>query len=176
MAYNIDMMKLKNIRNKSGLSQSAFADRHNIPLRTLQQWEQGRRNPPSYVIANIIEKEKTMSLVRNYKIVSKKNFKICITDPYENCNKIYPIQQMRIKNILDQVSQDKDISKVIVFGSSVTNRCHIDSDLDLFLEIDKNKNIIFSNIDYNLDLWNNFTVTDDLLKEIKEKGVVVYER
>lgn len=25
-------------------------------------------------------------------------------------------------------------------------------------------------------MWNNFTVDDDLYREIKEKGVVVYER
>ena len=26
------------------------------------------------------------------------------------------------------------------------------------------------------DIWNNFTVDDDLYREIKEKGVVVYEQ
>lgn len=26
------------------------------------------------------------------------------------------------------------------------------------------------------DMWNNFTVDDDLYREIKEKGVIVYER
>ncbi|MGN7980204.1 helix-turn-helix domain-containing protein [Burkholderia sp. 22313] len=32
-------------RAKSGLSQGAFAKLLGVPLRTFQQWEQGRRNP-----------------------------------------------------------------------------------------------------------------------------------
>jgi putative transcriptional regulator len=33
------------LREKLGLSQSEFADRYQIALRTLQQWEQGRSVP-----------------------------------------------------------------------------------------------------------------------------------
>lgn len=32
-------------RQKSGLSQSQFAELMGVSLRTLQEWEQGRRNP-----------------------------------------------------------------------------------------------------------------------------------
>jgi putative transcriptional regulator len=36
---------IRALREKLGLSQSEFADRYQIALRTLQQWEQGRCVP-----------------------------------------------------------------------------------------------------------------------------------
>ena len=36
---------VKSIRKKMGLSQSAFAGLLGVSVRTLQEWEQGRRNP-----------------------------------------------------------------------------------------------------------------------------------
>lgn len=48
-------MKIKEIRNASGLTQEAFARKYNIPKRTLEGWEAGKRNPPSYVL-NLLER------------------------------------------------------------------------------------------------------------------------
>ena len=42
-------MTVKEIRKRTGLSQSAFARATGISVRTLQQWEQGRSQPPAYV-------------------------------------------------------------------------------------------------------------------------------
>lgn len=39
------------IRQASGLSQSAFAERHAIALGTLRDWEQARTTPPLYAVA-----------------------------------------------------------------------------------------------------------------------------
>src|SRR5664280_74587 len=39
------------LRSKLGLSQSEFASRYGISLRTLQEWEQGRTSPDSTVRA-----------------------------------------------------------------------------------------------------------------------------
>ena len=44
-------MKIKEIRTKTGLSQSKFAAMYNISVRTLQDWEIERRTPPEYVTA-----------------------------------------------------------------------------------------------------------------------------
>lgn len=38
-------LNVKAIRKKIGLSQSAFAGLLGVSVRTLQEWEQGRRNP-----------------------------------------------------------------------------------------------------------------------------------
>ncbi|KFG70930.1 helix-turn-helix domain-containing protein [Microvirga sp. BSC39] len=40
--YAIDVAA---IRNKTGLSQAAFARRVGVPVGTLRNWEQGRRSP-----------------------------------------------------------------------------------------------------------------------------------
>jgi putative transcriptional regulator len=45
---------VKAIRAKSGLSQSDFARRFGFNVRTLQEWELGRTEPPSAVRAYLI--------------------------------------------------------------------------------------------------------------------------
>lgn len=42
-------MSIKKLREETGLSQSKFAQIFDIPVYTLQEWEQGRRNPPKYM-------------------------------------------------------------------------------------------------------------------------------
>ena len=42
--------RIKELRKKTGLSQSKFSSKFGIPVRTLQQWEQGISAPPDYVI------------------------------------------------------------------------------------------------------------------------------
>ena len=37
--------EIKRIRDSTSLSQSQFAKRYGIPLKTLKNWEQGRRDP-----------------------------------------------------------------------------------------------------------------------------------
>lgn len=42
--------RVKSLREGSGLSQSGFAEKFNIPKSTLQDWEHDRRVPPVYVV------------------------------------------------------------------------------------------------------------------------------
>lgn len=44
-------MKVKKIRELTGLNQSEFSRKYNIPLRTIQDWEAERRTPPEYILA-----------------------------------------------------------------------------------------------------------------------------
>lgn len=41
---------IRSIRQKTGLSQAAFAERYEIPKRTIENWEAGIREPPIYVL------------------------------------------------------------------------------------------------------------------------------
>ena len=52
--------RLKELRKELGLSQSKFAERFGIPLRTIQDWEYGKREVRSYIVdmmCRIIELE-----------------------------------------------------------------------------------------------------------------------
>ncbi len=49
------------LRQQTGLSQSQFAKKFHIQLKTLQSWEQGWRNTPEcilYMVQRILELEK----------------------------------------------------------------------------------------------------------------------
>ena len=48
--FSYEMPDIKVIRAKTGLSQQQFADKLNISPRTLQNWEQGTRNPTGATI------------------------------------------------------------------------------------------------------------------------------
>lgn len=42
--------KIRELRDKVGLTQKAFAERYGIPLSTLRKWEQGEASPAPYVV------------------------------------------------------------------------------------------------------------------------------
>lgn len=42
-------MTITEIRAISGLNKTKFAEKYNIPYRTLQDWESGKNKPPAYV-------------------------------------------------------------------------------------------------------------------------------
>ena len=41
--------KIKRIREQTGLSRKDFSIHIGIPLRTIEDWEAGRRRPPEYI-------------------------------------------------------------------------------------------------------------------------------
>jgi putative transcriptional regulator len=49
-----DFVNVKAIREKSGLTQTEFARRYGISPRSLQEWEQGRRQPEGAVRAYLM--------------------------------------------------------------------------------------------------------------------------
>ena len=62
------MQSIKDIRLSTGLSQSQFSAAVNIPTRTIQDWEQGKRKCPEYVaelIAYRVENDPTIPKVES---------------------------------------------------------------------------------------------------------------
>lgn len=47
---------LKSVRQRTGMTQRAFAEYFSIPLRTYEQWERGLRKMPNYLFKLIIYK------------------------------------------------------------------------------------------------------------------------
>ena len=170
------MKDIKDLRKKTGLSQKEFADKYNLSVRTLQQWEQGISRPLDsllYLISKDVENNSNLRSLYNPKSTNK--WKICIDNPFMNCEKIYPIQQKKVAKLLNDLSSNNKVHKIIIFGSSTTDRCHIGSDIDIYIESDSDvqtKDVY----DFEYDLWSNHTADDRLKKEIYDKGVIVYEQ
>ena len=53
-------MTIKEARIAAGLSRAEMSRRFEIPIRTLEDWDNGKRTPPPYVEKLIIEKLETM--------------------------------------------------------------------------------------------------------------------
>lgn len=47
--------QIRRLRAYLEMTQEQFAKKYDIPVRTLQQWESGRRNPPDYVV-NLLDR------------------------------------------------------------------------------------------------------------------------
>lgn len=43
-------MKIKELRSLTGLSQAKFAEKYEIPKRTIEDWERDLHLPPEYVL------------------------------------------------------------------------------------------------------------------------------
>jgi len=58
-AAEIRAARVRQARRRSGLTQEAFAERFQLPLGTLRDWEQGRREPDAAALAylRVIERE-----------------------------------------------------------------------------------------------------------------------
>lgn len=170
----IKMNEIKNIRENRKISQSAFAAEFGIPLRTLQEWEQGRSAPPVWAAGLI---RRSMPHVRvNYPLPKPAGWKICVAYPFLNCEKIYPIQQRKVLALVTALSGVPSVRRVLIFGSSVTSACHIGSDVDVYVETDDPCFQLPGIYDFEVDLWTSNAVDERLKCEILKKGVCVYER
>lgn len=48
-------MTFHEIRQASGLTQAAISARFDIPRRTVEDWDSGKRNPPPYVLTMLAQ-------------------------------------------------------------------------------------------------------------------------
>ena len=55
---------IKELRESTGMSRKEFSEHTGIPVRTLEDWEAGRRTPPEYIPRLIAYQLKYEELVR----------------------------------------------------------------------------------------------------------------
>ena len=55
---------IKGIRESTGMSRKDFSEHTGIPVRTLEDWEAGRRTPPEYIPRLIAYQLKYEELVK----------------------------------------------------------------------------------------------------------------
>ena len=103
-------------------------------------------------------------------------YKIVINQPFMNCDRVYTIQQRKVKELIDYLESNENVNSIIIFGSSVSDRCHVGSDVDIYVELEKEEKLINKYFAFVFDLWTNFSADEYLKKEINNKGVLVYEK
>ena len=92
------MIKLKELREKLSLSQLDCEKIFNIPVRTWQNWEEGKRKTPAYVYDTLINK------MEEY---------LSILDIANDCEKILSIKCPKIK-FIPKKEKSGVLAKVIV--------------------------------------------------------------
>lgn len=105
-----------------------------------------------------------------------KDYKICIPDPFPNCEKVFPVQQWKVRELIDRYSIIPQVQRIILFGSSVTTHCNVWSDVDLYVDLSEDVRLSKRGLDFDCDLWTTYTVDDSLREEILRTGVTVYEK
>lgn len=95
---------------------------------------------------------------------------------------IYPLKQRQVDNIINNIPDS--VQKVVVFGSSHTWHCNIDSDIDIAVSVHGNsadkalvRTIISKQCNDECDVvfLDEIQENERIIGEIK-KGVVIYER
>ncbi|MBN2300274.1 MAG: helix-turn-helix domain-containing protein [Acholeplasmataceae bacterium] len=163
----MDLM-IKEARAEYGLTQKDLSEITDIPLRTIENWESGRRKPSPWV------EKMVYSYLKQY----PKNQHGIITET----KGIYEINQ--IKDALLPLTLKYDINKIILYGSYAKGKQEPLSDIDLVVDgnirgikffglledvnnaLVKSVDLIhFSQIDKNSEIYENIM-----------KGIVLYER
>ena len=136
----------------------------------------------NYNQINMAERVKAYERAMKKKCDTFVHFPIVVSDDYIDMSKIYPTKQKAVKNIVDQLRSEVSLDKLILFGSSITMRCHKDSDLDFCVGLKQStveiKNEISEKIqeacNWSADiLWLDRISAEDRIYHDIMKGVVL---
>ena len=97
---------------------------------------------------------------------------------YANIDRVHPLKQQEVGEIIDCLKMDDNVCYIVIFGSSVDFSCNSFSDIDVYVQLNdvekplKIKPNVRSEVDYIYNLDEN----NQLFIEIERTGVLVYER
>jgi predicted nucleotidyltransferase len=96
---------------------------------------------------------------------------------FTHCNRVHPLMQERVQTILEVLSDDSNIHRIVLYGSSLEFRCSSNSDIDLYIEkYDKNQPLKKEpTVDCELDIMMDLDHSSRLYEEIDRTGLVLYE-
>ena len=160
--------KIKETRAVYNITQKELSEITEIPLRTIENWESGKRKPSPWVEKLVIEHLKHQPHNEHGIITEKKGF--------------YTIRQ--IKELLLPLTCHYDIKKLILFGSYSKNEQDELSDIDLVVDgnikglrffglLEDVNNLFVKGVDliHLNQIEKNSEMYNDVLK-----GIVLYER
>lgn len=111
-------------------------------------------------------------------------FPIIVKSEFKEMKRIHPQKQYQISQIYNEFKDYSLIQKIIIFGSTISMKCNIYSDLDLAIKLTQNtssaKNIVSEKIglitDWNYDIiWLDDTDLSEPIVEKIENGVIIFE-
>lgn len=109
---------------------------------------------------------------------------------FDNVNRIHPIKQHAVKEIVASAQDDQYVKRIIIFGSSTRYDCDISSDLDICIDWNEDcydadgilkpftrnmRRAISFVTNGNADVVNYNYLNGTVLEEAVKEGVVVYE-
>lgn len=113
-----------------------------------------------------------------------RRFPVVVKTDCKNIYRVYPLKQ-KIATQLYKIGREyKEIKKIYIFGSSVTSRCHIDSDVDICIDADVSDGMKIFEIqskignicDWNCDIIMYSNLGNRLKETIEKEGVIIYEQ
>ena len=97
---------------------------------------------------------------------------------FQNANRVHPLMQARVEKLIQVMYKDKNIRKLVLFGSSLEFRCNSNSDIDIYIEkYEKDKKLeYFPDLDCEVDIVTNLSSDSKLYHEIEKTGLLLFER
>lgn len=97
---------------------------------------------------------------------------------------IFPSKQKAVQKAIELAMNDSRIERLIIFGSAITMKCGIGSDIDIALDVPnidfeefaKLARPFFTEIPSEVDIIHYNKIHSELLKKEVDKGVCVYAR
>ncbi len=113
-----------------------------------------------------------------------KCFPIVVETDCKNIYRVYPLKQKIVARLFSIAPKYEEIRKIYIFGSSVTGRCNIDSDLDVCIDADVSDGMrifemqkeIGDACNWNCDILMYSNIGTALKETIHKEGVVIYEQ
>ena len=116
--------------------------------------------------------------------LSLRQFPIVVHSECKNISHIYPLKQNAVAKVYSVASASDIVKKVYIFGSSVTGKCHIGSDLDICIDADVSdgkkvydlQKDIGEICNWNCDILMFSNMGNKLKETVQKEGVVIYEQ
>ena len=106
------------------------------------------------------------------------NFPVKERISFKYANRVHPLMQERVDVLLKILTEDSNISRIVLFGSSLEFRCSSGSDIDLYIEkLDENKKLPpLPELGCEIDIITNLSHDSRLYRQIEKTGLLLYER
>jgi len=161
--------KIRNTRIRAGLTQKQMSQLTGIPLRTIENWETGARQPAAWVEKLVTEKLESVAFENG-------EFK-------DREHGVYTLRELR--ELLTPIFRQYNVEKAVLFGSYAKGMAHAKSDVDLLIKTPVRGLAFYGLVEditetlcKEVDVLTDYQAERDavLYDEIMRTGFVLYDR